>query len=207
MRKLLLVFFILMSFVGYSQYPIKTIFKGDSVIILTVEQSDKINSIIEKNSNSVKELTKKNKEYEQELKKVNQVLIEQNCYIDSLSNVLLEYLKKDDEQNVLIDSVWRWSLGPSLIYTEYPDDSTVYVMDLSHYYMTTDDFGIIMVKMSDKEYKKYLEFTEVYGMNDRAFWDFRNEIKIKKLPKEKQEERKVWKFKGDWNKKRKTDKK
>jgi hypothetical protein len=44
-------------------------------------------------------------------------------------------------------------------------------------------------------------------MNDRAFWDFRNEIRIKKLPEEKQEERKVWKFKGDWNKKRKTDKK
>ena len=74
MKKLLLICFMLMSFVGYTQYPIKTIFKGDSVIILTIEQSDKINQLIEKNSKSVKELTKKNKENEEEFLREKVVL-------------------------------------------------------------------------------------------------------------------------------------
>ncbi len=58
----------------------------------------------------------------------------------------------------LQDSLWKWALGPTLIYTTYPDTDVVYLMDLSQYYFTTDDFGIIMVKMSEKEYKKYLLF-------------------------------------------------
>lgn len=208
MKKLLLLIFLGLIFSnGYSQYPIKTIFKGDSVIILTVEQSDKINSIIEKNTGSIRDLSRKNKEYEEEIRRANIVIAQQNYYIDSLSNVLLEYIKKDDEQNALVDSIWRWSLGPSLIYTEYPDDSTVYVMDLSHYYMTTDDFGIIMVKMSEKEYKKYLGFTKEYGMSERAFWEFRSNIRIKKLPPKNQEERRVWKFRRDWDRKRKNKEK
>lgn len=209
-KLLLLISLMLMSFVGYSQYPIKTIFKGDSVIILTVEQSEKINLMIEKNSKSIKELTKKNKEYEEELRKLNQIILEQNKNIDSLSNIILEYIKQDkinDEVNSIIDSLWKWSLGPSIIYTEYPDDSTVYVMDLSEYYMTTDDFGIVMVKMSEREYKEYLEFVKTYGLNELAFWKFRSDMRIKLLTIKEQENRRVWKYRGDWNKKKKDKEK
>jgi hypothetical protein len=197
----------LMSFVGYTQYPIKTIFKGDSVIILTIEQSDKINQLIEKNSKSVKELTKKNKENEEELRRLNKLLVEQNCVIDSLYNLLLEYRKKENAQNALVDSVWIWSLGPSLIYTEYPDDSTVYIMDLSQYYMTTDDFGIVMVKMSDREYKEYQEFIKTYGMSERAFWEFRSKMRIKPYIIEEEDKKRVWKFRRDWDKYKKTEEK
>ena len=164
MRKLLLLIgLILLSFVGYSQYPIKTIFKGDSVIILTIQQSEKINEMLEKSSKSIKETSKKNKEYEEEIQKLNNITSNQNAYIDSLSNLLLERWTCNED---IYDSIWTWALGPSIIYTLYPDDSTVYVMDLSHYYMTTDDFGIIMVKMSEKEYKKYLLFKQTYGLTE-----------------------------------------
>lgn len=205
-KLLLLISLMLMSFVGYSQYPIKTIFRGDSVIILTIEQSEKINAMIEKNSKSIKEVNKKNKEYEQEIEKINKKIVEQQNYIDSLTIVLLEYNKKDeinDCVNDVIDSLWKWSLGPSLIYTEYPDDSTVYVMDLSEYYMTTDDFGIVMVKMSEREYKEYLEFVKTYGLNELAFFKFRSDMRIKLLTIEEQEKKRVWKFKGDFNKNKK----
>ena len=208
MKKLLLICFMLMSFVGYSQYPIKTIFKGDSVIILTIQQSEKINLMIEKNSKLVKELTKKNKEQEIEIEKLNQIIVEQNRVIDSLSNIIMEYIKQDeinDEVNSIIDSLWKWSLGPSIIYTEYPDDSTVYVMDLSEYYMTTDDFGIVMVKMSEREYKEYLEFIKTYGLSELAFWKFRSDMRIKLLTIKEQENRRVWKYRGDWNKKKKDN--
>lgn len=207
-KLLLLISLMLMSFVGYSQYPIKTIFKGDSVIILTIQQSEKINLMIEKNSKLVKELTKKNKEQEIEIEKLNQIIVEQNRVIDSLSNIIMEYIKQDeinDEVNSIIDSLWKWSLGPSIIYTEYPDDSTVYVMDLSEYYMTTDDFGIVMVKMSEREYKEYLEFIKTYGLSELAFWKFRSDMRIKLLTIKEQENRRVWKYRGDWNKKKKDN--
>ena len=98
------------------------------------------------------------------------------------------------EYTSLQDSFWKWALGPTLIYTTYPDTNVVYLMDLSQYYLTTDDFGIIMVKMSEKEYKKYLLFKQTYGLTEEVFWQFRNEVKVKQLKQSDLDERKVWKY-------------
>lgn len=100
----------------------------------------------------------------------------------------------------LADSLWKWALGPTLIYTQWPDSNVVYLMDLSEYYMATDDFGIIMVKMSAKEYTKYLTFKQLYGLPESAFWQFRTEMNIKRLKKPISDGRKVWKYKTQWNK-------
>jgi hypothetical protein len=100
----------------------------------------------------------------------------------------------------LADSLWKWALGPTLIYTQWPDNNAVYLMDLSEYYMATDDFGIIMVKMSTKEYTKYLTFKQLYGLPESAFWQFRTEMNIKRLKKPSMDGRKVWKYKTQWNK-------
>lgn len=180
----------MMSFFGYSQYPIKTIFKGDSVIILTIEQSEKINEMLDRTSKSIKESNKKTKEYEEQINKMTLVLAEQNAYIDSLSNLLLQKWVCNED---IYDSIWTWALGPSILYTLYPDDSTVYVMDLSHYYMTTNDFGITMVRMTDKEYRKYQAFISKYGLSEEAFWQFRNEMKVKRLNDSKMKDKKEWK--------------
>jgi hypothetical protein len=187
-----LIGIMLMSLSGIAQYPIKTIFKGDSVIILTIQQSEKINDMLEKSSKTSKETSKKIQEYDNEIQRLNQLLGEQNAYIDSLSNVLLEKWECGEK---LYDSIWTWALGPSIIYTLYPDDSTVYVMDLSHYYMVTDDFGIVMARMSDREYVKYKAFISKYGLSEEAFWRFRNEMKVRKLNDTELQEKKVWKSK------------
>ena len=100
----------------------------------------------------------------------------------------------------LADSLWKWALGPTLIYTQWPDNNVVYLMDLSEYYMATDDFGIIMVKMSAREYTKYLTFKQLYGLPESAFWQFRTEMNIKRLKKPSMDGRKVWKYKTQWNK-------
>jgi hypothetical protein len=58
MKQTLLIFlFVLIGMMSYSQtkYPVKTIFKGDSVVILTIQQSDNINKMIEKNLKIIKE--------------------------------------------------------------------------------------------------------------------------------------------------------
>ena len=181
-----------MSFVGYTQYPIKTIFKGDSVIILTIQQSDKINEMLDKSSKSIKESNKKTKEYDEQIEKLTQIITKQNVYIDSLSE---ELTKKWVCNEDIYDSIWSWALGPSILYTLYPDDSTVYVMDLSHYYMSTVDFGIAMVRMTDKEYRKYQAFISKYGLSEEAFWRFRNEMKVKRLDDKKMQDKREWKTK------------
>lgn len=199
MKKLLLIVLsslFSMTVFAQTKYPIKTIFKGDSVVILTVQQSEKINQMLEKSAVATKENRKKNKEYEDEIAKLSKIISNQNAYIDSLSNVLLECRTVGDE---LSDSLWKWAIGPSLVYTQYPDDTTLYVMDLSHYYMTTDDFGIIMVRLSDREYAKYQEFIARYGLSEDAFWRFRNEMRIKKLSDAEVKQKRVWKFKLQWN--------
>jgi hypothetical protein len=193
MKKLIFVIGImLMSLSGMAQYPIKTIFKGDSVIILTIQQSEKINEMLEKSSKSIKETNNKNKEYETEIEKLNETLSNQNAYIDSLSNLLLQRWTCNED---IYDSLWTWALGPSIIYTLYPDDSTVYVMDLSHYYMTTYDFGVILARMSDKEYIKYQAFISRYGLSEESFWRFRNEMKIRNVRDTDMKQEKVWKSK------------
>jgi len=70
---------------------------------------------------------------------------------------------------------------------------------LSHYYLTTDDFGIIMARMSDKEYAKYQNFIAEYGLPQEAFWRFRTDMKLKRVPDSDLLERKVWKYKTQWN--------
>ena len=193
MNKLIFVIGImLMSLSGMAQYPIKTIFKGDSVIILTIQQSEKINEMLEKSSKSIKETNNKNKEYEKEIEQLNETLSNQNAYIDSLSNLLLQRWTCNED---IYDSLWTWALGPSIIYTLYPDDSTIYVMDLSHYYMTTYDFGVILARMSDKEYIKYQAFISRYGLSEESFWRFRNEMKIRNIRDTDMKQEKVWKSK------------
>jgi len=188
----LLILIVLLPILGYGQYPIKTIFKGDSVIILTIQQSEKINEMLDKSSKSIKEASKRNKEYDEEIEKLNRTLSNQNAYIDSLSNLLLKRWTCNED---IYDSLWTWALGPSIIYTLYPDDSTVYVMDLSHYYMTTYDFGVILARMSDKEYVKYQAFISRYGLSEESFWRFRNEMKIRNVRDTDMKQEKVWKSK------------
>ncbi len=156
------------------------------------QQSEKINEMLEKSSKSIKETAKKNKEYDEEIEKLKTALTNQNAYIDSLSDLLLERWTCNED---IYDSLWTWALGPSIIYTLYPDDSTVYVMDLSHYYMATNDFGIILARMTDKEYIKYQAFISKYGLSEEAFWRFRNEMKVKRLNDDKMKDKREWKTK------------
>jgi hypothetical protein len=210
MNKLIFVIGImLMSLSGMAQYPIKTIFRGDSVIILTIQQSESINKMIEKNSKLNKESNKKIQEKDDKIQELIELLSKQTLLIDSLTNQLSikdsanyilavklsEKIKISENESAIADSLWKWALGPTLIYTQYPDDDNVYLFDLSHYYMTTDDFGIIMTKMNDRDFKKYKEFIETYGLDERAIWKFKNEMNIEYLSKIKMEEKKVWKYK------------
>ena len=209
MRTLLLICFILMSFVGYTQYPIKTIFKGDSVIILTIEQSNKINSMIDKKVAEVREIKKRelklkvvndsltelNRLLTESNDKLQQLVFQQNQLIDSIYGFLID--TNFNEQHVL-DSLWYWALNPSLIYTQYPDDTTIYVMDLSEYYLEYSDDGFQLTKMSKRQYKNYKKFIETYGVNQMAWFEFRSKIKIHTLCSQDYTNMKIKKYNTKW---------
>lgn len=210
MKKLLLICFMLMSFVGYTQYPIKTIFKGDSVIILTIEQSNKINSMIDKKVAEVKEIRKresKSKVINDSLSQINQILLEENRVLKQINGIQQSFIDSitriskgsESTNQYVLDSLWNWALGPSIIYTQYPDDTTVYVMDLSEYYLINYDFGYSLQKMSKREFKKYRKFVETYGVNEAAWFEFRSKIKIQRMNSEDATKRKVWKYRTKWN--------
>ena len=210
MKKLLLICFMLMSFVGYTQYPIKTIFKGDSVIILTIEQSEKINVMIDKKVAEVKEIRKresKSKVINDSLSQINQILLEENRVLKQINGIQQSFIDSitriskgsESTNQYVLDSLWNWALGPSIIYTQYPDDTTVYVMDLSEYYLINYDFGYSLQKMSKREFKKYRKFVETYGVNEAAWFEFRSKIKIQRMNSEDATKRKVWKYRTKWN--------
>jgi hypothetical protein len=205
MRIFLTVLIALFYSFSFGQYPIKTIFKGDSVVILTVSQSNSINSSIEKSSKTIRDLRAKIKSQEDTILQLKRIIrdqdsarVSQRGVVDTLVSRLEKCEGSMNQCEEVYDSLWIWALGPSLIYTQYPDDDTVYILDLSRYYMTTDDFGIIMPRMSDKEYEKYKEFVQKYGMDQKAIWEFKNDIDIKSLPKDEIMNRKVWKYKKKW---------
>lgn len=196
------------------KYPYTTIDDNNrKIVIMTVEQADLINKKYQELQTAHTALQESHTTLKEEhliVKQINETqgdtIVNQLHLIRSQRDTIAKYTtiagSLNSKQNTttndyytLQDSLWKWSLGPSLIYTEYPDDSTVYVLDLSHHYMATDDFGIIMVKMSDKEYAKYLKFTKEYGLDEEAFWSFRNNMKIKRLSHVDVTKQRVWKYK------------
>lgn len=180
-------------------YPYTTVDDDDTkIVVMTTKQADLINKKykdMEAELNALKTTIKTQRDT------ITQQKVIIKTQVDTITryNEKVVYIETDKdslstEYTSLQDSLWKWALGPTLIYTTYPDTNAVYLMDLSHYYMTTDDFGIVMIKMSDKEYKKYLLFKQTYGLNEEVFWQFRNEVKVKRLNPSDLDERKVWKY-------------
>jgi hypothetical protein len=199
-------------------YPYTTVDEDGTtkIVVMTTDQADLINKKykdMEAELNALKATIKTQRDTIIKQKVVIQTqidtILKQEVVIKTQVDTITKYNEKvvyietdKDSLNIeytsLQDSLWEWALGPTLIYTTYPDTNAVYLMDLSHYYMTTDDFGIIMVKMSEKEYKKYLLFKQTYGLTEEVFWQFRNEVKVKRLKPSDLDERKVWKYRGKY---------
>jgi len=199
--KRILVFFtaLILSVCGYSQYPIQTIFKGDSVVILTIKQSEEINKTIEK----TKDINKENKNKITKLKIVidslNQIVDKKDNQILILSQLKDSIQKSNDE---FIDSIWKWSLSPSIIFTQNKNDTILYVIDLSRYYLTTDEYGIFLPRMKESEYNDFIKFINSDGdENNSQRRGFGGLGDMEYLGPERARQRKVWKHKSKWKNK------
>jgi len=201
----LLLLFIIIGITSYSQtkYPIKTIFRGDSVIILSLQQSESINKRLEKSSRLDKENGRKIQEYDARIKALEATLNTKNARIDSLSNALLECLNKTEEIQYTSDTllkqydelnltIYEMAVGPTLLYT-LPPYKEVLFLNLKHFNMYTDaDGSLVLVRMSPKEVKKYDGWREKYGNESLMHIDYHKVIRFKDFDDELIE-RIIWK--------------
>jgi len=114
-----------------SNYPLKTIINGDSVVILRKKQADEINVIFDRQKEEIAELKNKIVEF-YEIEKLK----------DSIINSLLEkeiiYLPIAKRLDLIENWLYWASVEGSWIYFSF-EDSTMYRVNLSDYKVRKDD--------------------------------------------------------------------
>jgi len=186
-----------MSTIGFSQtkYPIQTIYKGDSVVILTIKQSLDINKAIETQKKAIREQ--------------NRRILTQSKKIDSLTNVIAKLSGAVDSIQYIADTTYKWAdeinlilfemaAGPSLLYT-IPPYNSIYFINLDDYNMFSIDYGetIQLVRMTKKEYEYWSELKKKYNQEYYPAVDYFKGIQFKDLEKElRLYEQKIWKNKN-----------
>lgn len=139
MKKFIFLFFILFSLSAFSQrkYPITTIFKGDTVVMMTTTQSQQINSLIDSLSRSVQilEIEKATKELllndkDLILKKKTSEYDSLKSQVDSMRFKFDNYSKLDSFKNEILNLAWMGVI----LYQR--DDGTYYYITMSSYKWT-----------------------------------------------------------------------
>ncbi len=117
-----------------SNYPLKTVIKGDSVVILTVKQADDINAIFESQKAKIAAFKKD--------------IIVRDSIIAIRDTLLLEkervIVKHEFDYEIArrLDVLEGWVLDASInnVWMYYSwKDSVIYAVDLSQYYVRKDD--------------------------------------------------------------------
>jgi hypothetical protein len=161
----LFLFLFLNSLVSYSQnYPVQTVLKGNSVVILTTEQYDDVNLLMANQRARVNFYKNELEAQEKYMDSITKVFHEKIDSIDSLNEVLINRLEDCDSISTKLITMEQWlyerSVDNSYLYYSYLE-STVKFIDLGSYvlYGTRRDgsFGLIRrgPVSEDLEWKKY----------------------------------------------------
>jgi hypothetical protein len=197
MRTLLLLSFLLISSLGFSQtkYPIQTIFRGDSVVILTIKQSFGINKAIETQKRIIRDQNKKILALNKTIDSLNRINNRVNTVIDSIQYIADTTYKWADEFNMVIR---ERAIGPCLLYT-IPPYNSVFFLDLSRYRMYSTEYGekIELELMSDKQYAEFKRLQDLYFDRYYPTLDYYKEIGFKDFNTEIElYEKAIWKTKN-----------
>ena len=118
-----------------SNYPLKTVIKGDSVVILTVKQADDINTIFERQKSTIASL-KFDIRYRDSLLAIKEIeLVEKTKVIDNFVFDTVIAKRLDIIEHWLLDA----GINSTWIYYSWKD-TMLYAVDLSQYYVQKDDF-------------------------------------------------------------------
>jgi hypothetical protein len=159
MRILLLLGFLLISMLGLSQtkYPIQTIYKGDSVVVLSIKQSIDINKAIETQKRIIREQTRK-------IALLNKVVDSlkmaagNSRVLDSIQYVADTTYKWADELNLTIREM---AMHGSFLYMLPPYDKVHFInLDDYNLYGYEDGSVVVLEKMTKREYAEYVTLRE-----------------------------------------------
>jgi hypothetical protein len=170
----ILIFLIFSVATGKAQrdYPISTIFKGDSVVILTLKQSESINRSIDRlsenlrqTSSEVSRLKKQNDSLVNEAEILKKRVVEAENKADSIQKDICFQI---DTLKSTIDSIGSWmlnmSVSTSFVYFDWTD-STIKFVDLTLYGSGfnnwTGNFHIVRrAKENEYQFYDYYNWTE-----------------------------------------------
>jgi len=181
--------------VGQLKYPIQTIYKGDSVVIITIKQSFDINRAIETQKKIIREQNKKIITQSKKIDSLNISITKLHGNVDSIQYIADTTYKWADEINL---TLFELAAGPSLVYT-IPPYNSVYFINLDDYNMTSIDYGetIQLVKMTQKEYEYWNELKKQYNQEYYPVVDYFKGIQFKDFEKEiRLYEQRIWKNKN-----------
>lgn len=118
-----------------SPYPLKTVIKGDSVVILTVAQADEINKIFDNQKAKIALLRKELETRDSLIAVKDTLLIEKVRVIDNFTYDTVIAKRLDIIEHWLLDA----GINSTWIYYSWKD-TMLYAVDLSQYYVQKDDY-------------------------------------------------------------------
>jgi hypothetical protein len=186
MKTVLTVIFSLFTLimVGQIKYPIQTIYKGDSVVILSIKQSIDINRAIDTQKKIIREQSRKITALNNKIDSLNSTAGNIPSIIDSLKYIADTTYKWADELNM---TLWEYATHGAFIYT-VPPYNKLYFVNLDDYNLYTHDYGSVFVfeKMTEQEYIEYKKIREEYNklfppavnyFQNLQFYDFQDFVR------------------------------
>ena len=162
-----------------SNYPLKTIIKGDSVVILKVEQADEINIIFERQKKQLQDL----KDTITILK--NNVIIRDSVILNMTE---IQQEKQDFDSTIAqrLDLIENWlyysAIEGAWLYYSY-QDSLIYRVDLSNYKVRkNDDTGDLYFYWCE-EYDKDNMVDEFIDLRESPILNWQKQIRRSRRPK------------------------
>jgi hypothetical protein len=155
-----------------SNYPLKTIIKGDSVVILTVKQANDVNTIFESQKAKIAA-------FKIDIILRDSIIAIRDTMLLEKERVIINH-EFDYEIAKRLDILEAWMLNASInntwIYYSW-EDSLIYAVDLSQYFVRKDD------RTGDIFFYKCDDVLDPYTEQEQPHKGWQNDIIKPKRPK------------------------
>ena len=162
-----------------SNYPLKTIIKGDSVVILKVEQADEINVIFERQKRQMQE-------YKDTIAQLKKRIITKDSVI--FNWIEIEQEKEDFDSSIAqrLDLIENWlyysSIEGTWMYYSFKD-SLIYRVDLSNYKVRKDNNTGDLYFYWCEDYDKDNMVDEFINLRESPILNWQKEVRRSRRPK------------------------
>lgn len=167
---ILMAMFIPLISLSQQQYPVKTIFRNDSVIMMSVGEAERINRLVEDQKTEIRSLeielskeTKRNNYLDDKISNlvdsINLKSTELSLLYDSLKNSNKNFKNQSDSLKGEITSIKQWlvnsAIANSFIYIDW-DTYSIKTIDLNLYTSRFNFWGKFKFIPIEMDYRKHI---------------------------------------------------